>query len=583
LIRRKSCTYLVVVLFVGINLFSSLGLSHGSFNQSSEQIESLAERGYFYGYCAYDPSGQHLQGPVTFDTPYNIVSLGPGICPNFLSCADVDTMGNWYGIDYAGGLYLIEFDGTMTFIAPTIGMQGLSYNTETDNWFGCSGSILWSVDVTTGASTIICDFGPSLFLCDIAFDYDNTLYGIGYDGEEFFLCILNYTTGEATEIGPLNLYLFFDAAYDRNNGVLYINGKGNNDPNAFYTCDIFTGECILVDYFEGDMDVDGIMVPYTLPFLIAEFAWTPTNPGAGETILFNASMSYDSDGYITLYEWDWDNDGVFEESQSRPTTTYSWENPGDYTVTLRITDNIGDTAVKTKILHIINHPPLTPIIYGPTNGRVNIGYPFSLNPVTDPEGDSMYVKWEWGDGNNTEWLGPYASGQTISETYGWTHPGVNEIRAKLKDAYGAESNWSDPHVMTIVDNSPPDSPDITGPVKGKPGTNYLYVFETADPEGDDVYYMIDWGDETNSSWLGPYNSGVQKSAGHRWNQKGTYVIKIKAKDIWGSESDWKTLSVTIPFSHGIPVSSFFDWLFTHFPHAFPILRHLLSNSGKEYF
>ena len=38
-----------------------------------------------------------------------------------------------------------------------------------------------------------------------------------------------------------------------------------------------------------------------------------------------------------------------------------------------------------------------------------------------------------------------------------------------------------------------------------------------DPDGDNVLYYIDWGDGTNSGWLGPYPSGQQASAQKTWS------------------------------------------------------------------
>lgn len=144
------------------------------------------------------------------------------------------------------------------------------------------------------------------------------------------------------------------------------------------------------------------------------------------------------------------------------------------------------------------YPPETPIINGPTNGTVNHEYIFSLNPITDLDGDPMYLKWDWGDGNISDWLGPYPSGKIISASHEWTVLGVYEIRAKLKDTYEAESNWSDPHTITITYNKPPATPSITGSEKGKRGVTYLYTFETTDPENDRVSYYVDWGDGSNS-------------------------------------------------------------------------------------
>jgi parallel beta-helix repeat protein len=100
--------------------------------------------------------------------------------------------------------------------------------------------------------------------------------------------------------------------------------------------------------------------------------------------------------------------------------------------------------------------------------------------------------------------------------------------------------------LTNIINNPPITPEISGPSSGKPGTTYTYNISTSDPNGDNVYYYIDWGDNTNSGWLGPYASGVQASATHSWSAQGAYTVKVKAKDIHGAESGWKTLSVTMP-------------------------------------
>jgi hypothetical protein len=154
------------------------------------------------------------------------------------------------------------------------------------------------------------------------------------------------------------------------------------------------------------------------------------------------------------------------------------------------------------------------------------------------------------------------------------------MKARVKDIYEAMSNWSESHIITIAPNKPPDTPTLTGPAKGKPGVMYLYIFKTTDPEHDDISYYVDWGDGTNSGWLGPYESGVQKSAAHNWSQKGNYIVKVKAKDIGGGESDWGTLPVKIPFLYNITVRLFFEWFFYRFPHVFPILRFLLGDEER---
>jgi hypothetical protein len=217
--------------------------------------------------------------------------------------------------------------------------------------------------------------------------------------------------------------------------------------------------------------------------------------------------------------------------------------------------------------------PSTP--NGPTHGTIDIEYSFSSSS-TDPNGDQIYYMFNWGDGTSSAWLGPYSSGTTISATHSWTATGNYSVKVKAKDSNGATSDWSQPLIITIVLNDAPNTPTISGPGTGGPGTPYLYKFQTSDANGDNVYYYIDWGDNTTSGWLGPYISGVQVTTTHTWSQQGTYGVKIKAKDIPGDESDWGFMDVIMPSNYAFTLKALFQQLFEQYPHLFPILRHLMG-------
>jgi hypothetical protein len=61
---------------------------------------------------------------------------------------------------------------------------------------------------------------------------------------------------------------------------------------------------------------------------------------------------------------------------------------------------------------------------------------------------------------------------------------------------------------------------------------------------------FDWGDGINSGWTAMYASGATASASHAWNAKGTYQIKVKAKDIHGVENSW---SDPLPVQMALPL------------------------------
>lgn len=78
------------------------------------------------------------------------------------------------------------------------------------------------------------------------------------------------------------------------------------------------------------------------------------------------------------------------------------------------------------------------------------------------------------------------------------------------------------------------------------GHSYTYSTATIDPDGDQVYYMWDWGDGTYSDWSVPFSSEVGVTGSHIWTATGIYNVRVKAKDINGNEGDWSDpLEVTV--------------------------------------
>jgi PKD domain len=125
-----------------------------------------------------------------------------------------------------------------------------------------------------------------------------------------------------------------------------------------------------------------------------------------------------------------------------------------------------------------------------------------------------------------------------------------------------------------LDNEP-NNPTITGPTSGNAGTECTYKLSAIDIDGNDVLYKIDWNDTTTTT-TGLNESGKQISVSHTWNVKGTYTVKVKAVDEYGAESNWTTLTVTMPCSFNKPMPQFLELLFQRFPHAFPLLRQLFG-------
>jgi outer membrane protein assembly factor BamB len=125
-----------------------------------------------------------------------------------------------------------------------------------------------------------------------------------------------------------------------------------------------------------------------------------------------------------------------------------------------------------------------------------------------------------------------------------------------------------------LDLNAPEPPLIYGNYNGKPKVEYEYTFSAIDPNDDDVYYYIEWGDGKKTDWSGPYNSSEEVTFSHTWNKQGNYTIRTRAKDVHNLWGNWATLEVSMPKNKSIN-TPFLNFLENH-PRMFPLLRQLLG-------
>jgi len=90
--------------------------------------------------------------------------------------------------------------------------------------------------------------------------------------------------------------------------------------------------------------------------------------------------------------------------------------------------------------------PETPT--GEASGRTGREYTFTTSS-TDPDDEPLYYVWDWGDGNYSDEIGPFNSGETCEATYSWSNYGNYTIIVKAVDGKGGESYWSEPLVVSM--------------------------------------------------------------------------------------------------------------------------------------
>ncbi len=116
--------------------------------------------------------------------------------------------------------------------------------------------------------------------------------------------------------------------------------------------------------------------------------------------------------------------------------------------------NFNDVALFNDIIESENEAPQTPTKpQGSKNGIVGQTYYFSSLAI-EPDYEELSLKWDWGDGNFSEWGESVTSKSPVVESYSWEIPGDYDIRVKAIDNSGLESSWSDPLKIKISQPNP---------------------------------------------------------------------------------------------------------------------------------
>ncbi len=112
---------------------------------------------------------------------------------------------------------------------------------------------------------------------------------------------------------------------------------------------------------------------------IARFTFSPAVPNAGDPVTFDASASQSGNGEITQYEWDWNGDGIFDETVTTPTVQHTFSDSGPREVKLRVTNSQGRTAEFSAIVTVI--------------GRVPLGFDINTLATTSLTGEIAFPSW----------------------------------------------------------------------------------------------------------------------------------------------------------------------------------------------
>jgi len=196
----------------------------------------------------------------------------------------------------------------------------------------------------------------------------------------------------------------------------------------------------------------------------AAFGASPTDPETGEQVNFDASSSSDADGSLVSYEWSF-GDGA---TATGATPAHSYDSPGQYDVTLTVTDDAGATAQTTQTISVSEVPNQGPAasISGPSSALVGQQVSFDASGSSDADGSLVSYEWSFGDGAT-------ATGASASHTY--DTPGDYTVNVTVTD----DDDATDTTVQTVSVSEPAEpGPDPSTAVSLSPSEELVGVNRT---------------------------------------------------------------------------------------------------------
>lgn len=107
---------------------------------------------------------------------------------------------------------------------------------------------------------------------------------------------------------------------------------------------------------------------------IASFT-APSEVNQGQSFSVDASASSDSDGSIASYDWDWSDDGTYENFGALETTSHQYLSAGTREIRLRVEDDDGATTTTTQEITVRQDCPDQAV------GQINVNMPFVSYPI----------------------------------------------------------------------------------------------------------------------------------------------------------------------------------------------------------
>ncbi len=233
----------------------------------------------------------------------------------------------------------------------------------------------------------------------------------------------------------------------------------------------------------------------------------------GTSVTFDGSQSFDSDGALASYRWEFDDLGSPLDAARLERAYLS---PGVWSAQLVVTDTAGvsnSTAVDDLTVRV-NHPPIANA--GPEIETEQNYVRFDGSASSDGDGDALIYEWDFGDDS------PRRKGEQVTHVF--PGPGVYPVTLWVDDGTGL-SNARSVSATRVTIRARPIA-NAGGNREVCSGEPILFdASDSRDPDGGLLLYAWDFGDGSTSELINPSKT---------YETPGVYPVTLTVQNETGS-------------------------------------------------
>ncbi len=336
------------------------------------------------------------------------------------------------------------------------------------------------------------------------------------------------------------------AFYDVAPGQYVVSVDAGSLPDRFVFTTQETADVAVSDQPVSGLTFGGYVRPREIVITFqpptADFTFSPQQPIAGGQVAFDAGLSFDFDGELVRYEWDFDGDGAADADGV--TVQYVFETSGTYWVALTVTDNEGNTDTLERSISVSPvvpqgssfepaetfQPPIADFSFAPDAPIAGTSVVFDATSSVDPDGTLTAFAWDFdGDGQ------PDATGPSAVHTFDL--PGTYPVTLEVTDDQDnvdrltqdvvvrpASAQLQESATSSSQTFQPPIADFSFAPDVPIAGTSVVFdATSSVDPDGTLTAFAWDFDGDGQADATGP-------SAVQTFDLPGTYPVTLEVTD-----------------------------------------------------